>query len=149
MLFRSVAGASKDRIASVIGFNGVLAQKIYAGTDMFLMPSRFEPCGLGQLIAMRYGSIPIVRSTGGLVDTVQDYDVNTATGTGFVFHEYSAQALLQAVHRALGLYANHERWTSLVREAMQRDFSWNKSGALYTELYLEALGRKGRVERPA
>ncbi len=147
--FRSVALGNKDKVAAVIGFNGVLAQKIYAGSDMFLMPSRFEPCGLGQLIAMRYGSIPIVRSTGGLVDTVLDYDTSTATGTGFVFHDYTASALMQAIHRALGLYANHERWLSLVQDAMERDFSWNKSAALYTELYLEAMGRRGRVERPA
>ncbi len=147
--FAGLARVNAAKVAAVIGFNGVLAQKIYAGSDMFLMPSRFEPCGLGQLIAMRYGSIPIVRSTGGLVDTVADYDPATTTGTGFVFREYHASALLSAVERALALYAKREDWLALVREAMERDFSWNKSAALYTELYLEAMGRKGRVERPA
>jgi starch synthase len=147
--FTRLAEANREKVAAIIGFNGILAQKIYAGSDLFLMPSRFEPCGLGQLIAMRYGSIPVVRATGGLVDTVCDYDAATATGTGFVFREYSGNALLTAVERALSLYQTRDKWTALVREAMDRDFSWNKSAALYTELYLEAMGRKGRVERPA
>ncbi|MEX0973974.1 MAG: glycogen synthase GlgA [Bacillota bacterium] len=147
--FARLAQSNKDKVSAVIGFSGVLAQKIYAGSDLFLMPSKFEPCGLGQLIAMRYGSIPVVRSTGGLVDTVADYDIGTGTGTGFVFKEYEPAALLLALKRALTLYDDHQAWRSLVREAMERDFSWNKSAALYTELYLEALGRKGRVDRPA
>ncbi|MGE5578727.1 MAG: glycogen synthase GlgA [Bacillota bacterium] len=147
--FAELAAANREKVATVIGFNGILAQKIYAASDLFLMPSRFEPCGLGQLIAMRYGSVPVVRATGGLVDTVCDYDPATATGTGFVFREYTGRALFTAIERALSLYEARDRWTALVREAMERDFSWNKSAALYTELYLEALGRKGRVERPA
>lgn len=147
--FAHLAETWRGTVAAVIGFNGVLAQKIYAGSDMFLMPSRFEPCGLAQLIAMRYGSIPVVRSTGGLVDTVQDYDDTTGTGTGFLFGEYSAKALLRAVDRALNLFADRAAWQKLQKQAMERDFSWNTSAALYTELYLEAMGRKGRVERPA
>ncbi len=147
--FTRLAESHKDKVAAVIGFNGVLAQKIYAGSDIFLMPSRFEPCGLGQLIAMRYGSVPIVRRTGGLLDTVMDYDSGTRTGTGFTFGEYDRDALLSAVQKALTLYANEAEWQVLVKEAMERDFSWNKSAALYTELYLEAMGRKGKVERPA
>lgn len=147
--FTHLAGARRGQVAAVTAFNGVLAQKIYAGSDMFLMPSRFEPCGLGQLIAMRYGSIPIARSTGGLVDTVQDYDETTGTGTGFLFGEYSARALTRAVDRALNVYADRQAWQKLQKQAMERDFSWNTSAALYTELYLEAMGRKGKVERPA
>lgn len=139
----------RDNVAVVIGFNGILAQKIYAGSDIFLMPSRFEPCGLGQLIAMRYGSIPVVRKTGGLQDTVMNYDEKTGTGNGFVFSEYSAESLVEAVQRALAVYKDVSRWQALVRETMEVDFSWNKSAALYTELYLEALARKGRIERPA
>jgi len=147
--FASLARTQSDKVSATIGFNGVLAQKIYAGSDLFLMPSRFEPCGLGQLIAMRYGSIPVVRRTGGLVDTVCDYDEKTATGTGFVFDRYSGDALSGALKRALSVYADPVSWSRLVKEAMGRDFSWNKSAALYTELYIEAMGRKGRVERPA
>ena len=113
------------------------------------MPSKFEPCGLGQLIAMRYGSIPVVRKTGGLADTVMDYDGDTGSGNGFVFSEYTAKALENAVKRALNLYSDKDAWQKLVREAMEMDFSWNRQAALYTELYIEAMGRKGRVERPA
>lgn len=147
--FTRLSRARKDSLAAVIGFNGVLAQKIYAGSDMFLMPSRFEPCGLGQLIAMRYGAVPVVRKTGGLVDTVMDYDPATGTGTGFLFSDYNKDALLDALRRALAVYRSPGAWEHLVREAMERDFSWNKSAALYTELYLEAMARKGKVERPA
>ncbi len=147
--FRDLGGRYPEQVAAVIGFNGVLAQKIYAGSDLFLMPSRFEPCGLGQLIAMRYGSIPVVRKTGGLADTVMDYDRTTGSGNGFVFSKYSPGSLSDAVIRALGVYQDKNKWANLVKGAMERDFSWQKQAALYTELYLEALSRKGRVERPA
>ena len=147
--FLRLMAERKDKMAAVIGFNGVLAQKIYAGSDMFLMPSKFEPCGLGQLIAMRYGSVPVARRTGGLVDTVLDYDPATSSGTGFLFDEYSPVALLSAVDRALQVYRSREEWQALVRQAMERDYSWNKSAALYTELYIEAMGRRGRAERTA
>ncbi|MGB4460218.1 MAG: glycogen synthase GlgA [Bacillota bacterium] len=147
--FSSVKSRYPDKMAAIIGFSGVLAQKIYAGSDMFLMPSRYEPCGLGQLIAMRYGSIPIVRRTGGLQDTVLDYDSTSGTGSGFVFWNYTADDLVGAVSRAVNTYSNKTAWQSLVVNVMQRDFSWNRSAALYTELYMEALARKGRIERPA
>ena len=127
----------------------MLAQKIYAASDMFLMPSRYEPCGLGQLIAMRYGSVPIVRRTGGLQDTVLDYDADSGSGSGFVFWHYSADDLAGAVSRAVNVYNDKSAWNSLVVNEMQRDFSWNRSAAQYTELYMEALARKGRLERPA
>lgn len=135
-------------VSSTIGFNSVLAQKIYAGSDLFMMPSLYEPCGLGQLIAMRYGSIPVVRKTGGLADTVMDYDEKTGSGNGFVFTGYSSKELLDAAKRAGNLYGNKNAWQRLVRETMEMDFSWNRSAGLYTELYVEALGRRGRVERP-
>jgi starch synthase len=147
--FRSVAGSHPGRVSVTTGFNGILAQRIYAGSDMFLMPSRFEPCGLGQLIAMRYGSIPIARRTGGIADTVSDYDSSSDTGTGFLFNRYSAEALVKALDRALEKYTDRPAWNRLVREAMESDFSWNRSAALYTEVYMEALARRGRVERPA
>ncbi len=147
--FHSVASSHPGRVSVTTGFNGILAQRIYAGSDMFLMPSRFEPCGLGQLIAMRYGSIPVARKTGGIADTVSDYDPSSGTGTGFLFSRYSAEALVKALDRALEVYADRPAWSRLVREAMESDFSWNKSAALYTEVYMEALARRGRVERPA
>jgi starch synthase len=147
--FQSVKERYPDKTAAIIGFSGVLAQKIYAASDMFLMPSRYEPCGLGQLIAMRYGSVPIVRRTGGLQDTVLDYDADSGSGSGFVFWHYSADDLAGAVSRAVNVYNDKSAWKSLVVNVMQRDFSWNRSAALYTELYMEALARKGRLERPA
>lgn len=147
--FSGVASRYVKNARVVIGFNGILAQKIYAASDLFLMPSRFEPCGLGQLISMRYGAVPLVRKTGGLKDTVMDYDPSTDTGTGFVFSEYSGSALLETFQRAKKVYSDKEKWANLVKRAMDQDFSWDHSAALYTELYLEALARKGRVERPA
>ncbi|HHX27528.1 MAG: glycogen synthase GlgA [Bacillota bacterium] len=147
--FRSVAASYPERVSVTTGFNGILAQRIYAGSDMFLMPSRFEPCGLGQLIAMRYGSIPIARRTGGIADTVSDYDASTGTGTGFLFNRYSAEGLLAALDRALEKYADRQVWNHIVKQAMESDFSWNKSAAMYTEVYMEAMARRGRVERPA
>lgn len=147
--FRALAERHRGKVSAAIGFNGVLAQKIYAGSDIFLMPSRFEPCGLGQLIAMRYGSIPVARRTGGIGDTVRDYDPDTRTGTGFLFDDYRPRDLLRAVDRALEAYRDQDVWRRIVRQAMESDFSWNKSAALYTELYIEALARRGRIRRPA
>lgn len=145
----NVKGRYPGKMAAVIGFSGILAQRIYAGSDMFLMPSRFEPCGLGQLIAMRYGSIPIVRKTGGLQDTVLDFDKGSGTGSGFVFADYTADALIATVSRSIDVFNNKPVWEKLATDVMEQDFSWNRSAALYTELYLEALARKGRIERPA
>ncbi|HIE13195.1 MAG TPA: glycogen synthase GlgA [Desulfotomaculum sp.] len=125
-----------------LGFNPVLAQRIYAGADIFLMPSQFEPCGLGQLIAMRYGTIPVVRSIGGLADTVTEFDPTTLSGNGFVFTEYSARDLYAAIARALKLCRdNPEMWQRLVRNAMSLDFSWARSAVEYLQLYREAISR--------
>ncbi|MDI6870670.1 MAG: glycogen synthase [Bacillota bacterium] len=141
-LFRGLASRYPEKCSVQIGFNGVLAQRIYAGSDFFLMPSRFEPCGLGQLIAMRYGTIPIVRATGGLADTVHDFTQSPEAGNGFVFTEYSAAALLEAAHRALALYRERpELWTNLVRRVMEVDYSWSKSAASYVELYQRAISK--------
>jgi starch synthase len=147
--FRSLARSHPGKVSVTTGFNGILAQRIYAGSDMFLMPSRFEPCGLGQLIAMRYGSIPVARRTGGIADTVSEYDVSTGTGTGFLFDRYEAEDLVAALDRALDKYRDRSTWNHIVKQAMETDFSWNKSAAMYTEVYMEALSRRGRVERPA
>ncbi len=125
-----------------LGFNGILAQRIYAGSDMFLMPSKFEPCGLGQLISLRYGTVPIVRATGGLADTVVDYNRETGSGNGFSFEPYEAGVMLDTVKRALQLYTEHpEQWRKLVVHDLGQDFSWNRSAAEYLELYDMALGK--------
>lgn len=139
-LFNNFNNTYKDKMAAVIGFNTVLAQRIYAGADVFLMPSRFEPCGLGQLISMRYGTIPVVRATGGLADTVNDYNPVTGTGNGFVFSEYNGRALYDAISRALKLYGqNPGAWRRLVRTAMEIDYSWARSAVEYLQLYREAI----------
>ncbi len=116
-------------ISSHIKFDPVLAQKIYAGSDIFLMPSKFEPCGLGQMIAMRYGLIPIVRKTGGLAETVKNKK------TGFVFKDYKKEALLKSLKEALDTYSDKNKWKELMKRAMAQDFSWQESAKKYLELY--------------
>ncbi|MBI4431055.1 MAG: glycogen synthase GlgA [Candidatus Omnitrophica bacterium] len=123
-----------------LSFNNELAHRIYAGSDVFLMPSRYEPCGLGQLISFRYGTIPVVRKTGGLADTVRDASIDPAEGNGFVFSEYSRSALTDAVCRALAVFREKSRWTNLVHRAMALDFSWKRSAEAYIRLYEHALG---------
>ena len=129
----------RDRLSGKVGvhimFDAAMAKRIYAGSDMFLMPSRYEPCGLGQLISMRYGTVPIVRKTGGLADTVFEFDPAKLTGTGFLFSEYSAGALTETVKRALNLYKDQQRWRKLVENAMNYDSSWDRSSAEYVKLY--------------
>ena len=123
-------------------FDQSLARRIYAGADLFLMPSRYEPCGLGQLIAMRYGTIPIVRATGGLVDTVSDYDPVLARGNGFCFTPYDADAFLGAIQRALDLYGRPKEWAALQRRGMKTDFSWEQSARHYHKLYSQLVNKK-------
>ncbi len=139
-MLKSIENSFPEQVRVSIGFNPTLAQRVYAGSDMFLMPSRFEPCGLGQLIAMRYGTLPIVRSTGGLADTVHDYDPATGFGNGFAFEEYTAGAFLATVQRALRLFREEPAaWATLVRRVMALDNSWARSGVEYLHLYYEAL----------
>lgn len=133
--FLELAQRYPGRVAIFLTFNTPLARRIYAGTDIFLMPSRFEPCGLGQMIAMRYGSVPLVRAVGGLVDTVQDYDPVTQTGTGFLFRPYDALAFYTAVVRAVEAYRCAAIWRGLQQRGMQQDFSWQASARAYIELY--------------
>jgi starch synthase len=128
-----------DRVAASIGFDAALAQLLYAGADLFLMPSRSEPCGLGQLISLRYGTIPIVRATGGLADTVRDYDPSTDTGYGFVFEPYDAWQMFAAVVRAAETYRHRDLWERLVRRAMAQDVSWARSARAYVQLYRTAI----------
>ncbi|OEH93138.1 starch synthase [Bacillus solimangrovi] len=124
-----------NKVKTLIGFNESLAHKIYAAADLFLMPSKFEPCGLGQLIALRYGAIPIVRETGGLNDTVQSYDEHTGNGNGFSFMNYNAHDLLFTIERALQFYRKKDMWKQIVTHAMEQDYSWEKSAKEYDELY--------------
>src|SRR5579872_2483133 len=123
-LFQNLAARYPEQVAIFLTFNTELAQIIYAGSDMFLMPSRFEPCGLGQLIAMRYGSVPIVHSVGGLADTVQEYDPRTGGGNGFSFTNYDPWELFAAIVRALELYRFKDVWRTLQLRGMAADHSW-------------------------
>ena len=127
------------------GFQPDLGRQIYAGADIFLMPSRYEPCGLGQLLALRYGAIPVVRRTGGLADTIQDFDEEPESGRGFVFEAFEAQALREALDRALTHFRDRTTWRKLVQRAMRADFSWKSSANAYVELYQSA---KRRAENP-
>jgi starch synthase len=126
-----------------MGHNEPLAHQIQGGADMLLMPSRYEPCGLDQLYALKYGTIPIVRAVGGLDDTVEDYHPQTEQGTGFKFKEYEWEKLIQTVQRALAVYRDKSRWKRLIQRAMNQDFSWEKSAAQYEVLYQKAMQKKG------
>ncbi len=138
-LFRANARDNPLKVAATIGFKPVLAQHIYAGADMFLMPSRFEPCGLGQLISLRYGTIPIVRATGGLADTIEDWDPVAQTGNGFVFEAYDHWDLFAQVVRALETYRQPQQWGRLQANAMSTDVSWRNSAEQYVRLYRNAM----------
>jgi starch synthase len=127
---RAIAGRHPGRIAVQVGFDEQLAHLIEAGADLFLMPSRYEPCGLNQMYSQRYGTPPIVRATGGLADTVED------GVTGFVFAEASSAALAAAARRALAAYREPGRWQALQRAGMARDFSWSAAARRYADLYL-------------
>jgi len=140
--FRDLAQRHAGRAAVSIAFDHPLAQLIYGGCDLFLMPSRFEPCGLGQLIALRYGAIPVVRHTGGLADTVSDYTGPESEGNGFVFHEYSAAALLAALRRALATFQRPDEWRRLQARCMGLDFSWDRSAERYEAVYRLALAAR-------
>ena len=131
--FREMAKRYKGKVFVKTAFDPLLARKIYAGADMFLMPSQSEPCGLAQMFAMRYGTIPIVRETGGLRDTVRDNGNND--GNGFTFKAYNALDMIDAMHRAMKAFDDKDLWTSLVKRAMKCDFSWDASAETYLNLY--------------
>jgi starch synthase len=133
--FRDAAGRYPGRVAVRIGFDEPLAHRIEAGADFFLMPSLYEPCGLNQMYSLKYGTIPIVRAVGGLKDSVQDYDAQAQTGTGFVVNTHDPQALLDAVDRALTVYGDKPVLTALCRRAMSMDFSWDGPARKYSNLY--------------
>ena len=136
---QALAARYPKKLAVAPRFDEALARLIFAGSDLFLMPSRYEPSGLGQMIAMRYGSVPIVRATGGLADSVKDASRHRASGTGFVFGPYTARALLDAVDRALKVYRSERAWRALQTRAMRADFSWARSARQYERLYRKAI----------
>lgn len=137
-MFAQLASYHRDKMTAILSYNANLAPLIYAGSDMFLMPSLFEPCGLGQMIAMRHGSVPVVRLTGGLADTVQDGI------TGFTFYDYSASAFWDALQRAIYIYnVDKESWRHVQENGMKSDFSWQRSAQGYQQLYQWAIARMG------
>ena len=132
------ADSYPDKIAIIIGYDEALAHAIEASADIFLMPSRFEPCGLNQMYSQRYGTIPIVRKTGGLADTVIDASPETitqGTATGIVFNDANAGSMMEAVKRALLLYTLPTAWHRMQMDGMQKDFSWQRSAENYLQLY--------------
>ena len=128
----------KGRVCFYKGYNNELAHLIEAGSDMFLMPSRYEPCGLNQMYSLRYGTVPVVRETGGLADSVQHYDPTTGSGTGVVFRDYDEQGLEWALNTALDLYDSKSHWQKMVANGMAMDYSWEQQGAEYVELFRTA-----------
>lgn len=140
-MFRHYAWKYQDRVSAQIYYSDALSRKIYAGCDAFLMPSLFEPCGLSQLMALRYGTVPIVRETGGLKDTVEPYNEFESTGTGFSFANYNAHEMLGSVRYAKHIYYDKRReWNKIIDRAMATDFSWKVSAGKYQELYDWLIG---------
>lgn len=138
-LFADLQSRYPDKLRAFFTFDEDLAHRIEAGADMFLMPSRFEPSGLNQLFSLRYGTVPIVREVGGLADTVVDYDPDSSEGTGFVFKEYSAEALLSAIKRAAALFSKRRLWVKIMKAGMLQDFSWDRSAQEYCELFQDIV----------
>ena len=137
--FAAASRAHPDRLAARIGFDEGLAHRIEAGADLFLMPSRFEPCGLNQLYSLRYGTVPVVRKVGGLADTVEDFD-GWKKGTGFTFSDYDPRALLGALRRAKELFRDKRAWNAMLKRGMAQDHSWGRSAARYEALYDQLVG---------
>jgi starch synthase len=127
-----------QKIAVKVAYDNAIAHKIEAGSDMFLMPSRYEPCGLNQIYSLKYGTVPVVRATGGLDDTIEPWDARTGRGTGFKFSEYSGEALLRTIKDALRAFQDQSSWQRLMRNGMAKDFSWNTSAKEYVRVYERA-----------
>ena len=147
-LVADLARKHPDRVHARIGFDEELAHRVEAGADLFMMPSRYEPCGLNQMISLRYGTIPVVRGTGGLADTVRDFDPQSREGTGFVFLPYEPAAMIAALKRAMASYRQPRVWNSLVANAMAEDFSWQASASAYEAAYGDSIARAA-TKRPA
>jgi starch synthase len=139
---RQIKQRYAGKVGVYIGFDDVLAHKIEAGSDIFLMPSRFEPCGLNQMYSLRYGTVPVVYATGGLDDTIAPYHPASDRGNGFKFEAYDAETLLATLQQALTLYRDRGAWERLMQRGMQEDFSWTKSARAYADLYATALTKR-------
>lgn len=137
--FKGLESRYKDKVSTNIKYDNKLAHKIYASCDMLLKPSLLEPCGLGQLIALRYGTVPIGRETGGLKDTISPYNKYTGKGNGFSFTNFNANELWMIIEYALEIYKDKKSWSSIVEQAMNSDYSWEKSAGEYSELYKEVI----------
>jgi starch synthase len=144
-LFKSLADKYSTRVSVKIGYDNTLAHKVEAGADLFLMPSRYEPCGLNQIYSLRYGTVPVVRATGGLDDTIQNFSVKTQQGTGFKFDEYDGGALLGSLRAALKAYREPKVWHVIQANGMAKDYSWKASAAAYVTLYEAA--KRARIPR--
>jgi len=144
-LFESIAKKYPQNAGIRLSYDNALAHKIEAGCDMFLMPSKYEPCGLNQIYSLRYGTIPVVRATGGLDDTIKNYDPRTERGYGFTFNNYKARDFLDAIKNALEAYKDRDVWLKLVKRGMKLDFSWENSAKHYIELYQKA-SKKDRTK---
>ncbi len=142
LIFEKIARKYPLFASISLKFDAVLAQKIYASSDLFFMPSRYEPCGLSQIISFKYGTIPIARQTGGLKDTVQEFDPRTGKGTGFTFIEPRSEGLLSAVKKALSVYKDKPLWTSLAKSVMGLDYSWKASAREYVDLFNRIVKRQ-------
>jgi starch synthase len=137
-MFRRLNKQYPSRFAVKIAYDNALAHKIEAGADMFLMPSRYEPCGLNQIYSLKYGTVPIVRATGGLDDTIEPWDAKSGRGTGFKFTEYTGEALLASIRSALAAFKDQEAWRTIMRNGMSKDFSWNASAREYVKIFERA-----------
>jgi starch synthase len=142
-LFRALAASYPARVGVKIAYDETIAHQIEAGADMFLMPSRYEPCGLNQIYSLKYGTVPIVRATGGLEDTVEPFDLEHGTGTGFKFAEYSGAAMMYAIRQALHHATDERIWRRIQLNGMAKDFSWKGPAAEYTKVYQAALAVRG------
>jgi len=141
-LFSQIGKKYSRKAAIHITFDNRLAHRIYAGCDLFLMPSRYEPCGLGQLISLAYGTAPVVNPTGGLADTIEEFEPETGKGNGFLLNEYSASALVKALERAIAIYKRKGTWQRLVKNMMEANFSWAASTKEYLKLYQRAIDKR-------
>jgi len=147
-LFLTLAAAYPDRVGVKIAYDNAIAHKVEAGSDMFLMPSRYEPCGLNQIYSLKYGTVPVVRATGGLDDTIELFDLEHGTGTGFKFWDYTGGALLYTIRQALHHFADERIWKRIQLNGMEKDFSWKTPAAEYGKLYEAARAARG-LKQPA
>jgi starch synthase len=141
-MFLRISRQFPNKVALKVGYDNALAHKIEAGSDLFLMPSRYEPCGLNQIYSLKYGTVPVVRATGGLDDTIEPWDPRTGKGTGFKFSEYTGEALLLTIREALRAYRDPGSWQKIMRNGMAKDFSWNASAKEYVRVYERVTQRQ-------